>query len=74
MGPYRFFFYSSDFMEPIHIHVRRESMQAKFWLHPVRLASNSGFSTSEIGDLYKLVASRENEIYRRWNEFFQNKY
>ena len=36
-GPYRFFFYSNDRDEPIHVHVEREDMTAKFWLDPVRL-------------------------------------
>jgi len=30
IGPYRFFFYSSDGNEPVHIHAARESMTAKF--------------------------------------------
>jgi len=36
-GPYRFFFVSLDRGEPPHIHVRRESMVAKFWLDPISL-------------------------------------
>ena len=37
-GPYWFFFYSFDCNEPMHVHVRRERQQAKFWLAPVTLA------------------------------------
>ena len=40
-GPYWFFFYSFDCGEPIHVHVRRENAEAKFWLQPVALAWNT---------------------------------
>jgi hypothetical protein len=43
-GPYWFFFYSFDCNEPMHVHVRRDRQQAKFWLAPVALAWNHGFS------------------------------
>jgi hypothetical protein len=33
-GPYRFFSFSSDRGEPIHVHVERERKTAKFWLGP----------------------------------------
>ncbi len=34
-GPYWFFIYSFDCGEPIHVHVRRENAEAKFWVQPV---------------------------------------
>jgi len=40
-GGYRFFFYSADGAEPIHVHVQKDRAVAKFWLLPVRLASSS---------------------------------
>jgi len=43
-GPYRIFFFSFDCNEPRHMHVSRERMLCKFWLEPVALARNSGFS------------------------------
>ncbi|WP_431306254.1 DUF4160 domain-containing protein [Sulfuricystis multivorans] len=42
-GPSRFFFFSGDRDEPLHIHVERERMLAKFWLVPVRLHYSTGF-------------------------------
>ena len=30
IGPYRFFFWSNDRSESIHVHVERENMVAKF--------------------------------------------
>jgi len=36
-GPYRFFFYSNENDEPLHVHVRAENRFAKFWLDPIKL-------------------------------------
>jgi hypothetical protein len=49
-GPYWFFFYSFDCNEPMHVHVRRDRQQAKFWLAPVSLAWNHGFGARELND------------------------
>ena len=42
-GSYRFYFYSHEPNEPPHIHVDRDDLSAKFWLHPVQLERNFGF-------------------------------
>lgn len=70
IGPYRFLFYSSDFREPKHIHVRRDDDMAKFWIGPVRLANNIGFSAKELRTIEKLVEENEKKIEKSWNEFF----
>ncbi len=72
IGPYRFLFYASDFNEPIHIHVRRDDDMVKFWIRPVRLATNIGFSAKELRQIEKLVEENQEEIERKWNEFFGN--
>lgn len=51
IGPYRFFFYSSDWKEPAHIHVERDKAQAKFWLNPVRFERGVGFGGPELSKL-----------------------
>ena len=71
-GPYRFFFYSGDRHEPPHIHVERENMKAKFWLHPVRLQSSGGFNRNEINRIQRLVEEHREYLLRRWNEFFSD--
>jgi hypothetical protein len=48
VGPYRFFFYSNEGNEPAHIHVTAGGNEAKFWLSPVSLASNRGFSARDL--------------------------
>jgi hypothetical protein len=70
IGPYRFFFYSSDRREPPHVHVEREANVAKLWLGPVRLGSHGGFRRVEIGRLQGLVKRHEQTLLRAWDEFF----
>jgi len=70
IGPYRFLFYASDGDEPIHIHVKREDNMAKFWIHPIRLAFNIGFSPHELRDIEKLIEENITHVERKWNEFF----
>jgi len=67
-GPYRLFLYSFDCNEPKHVHVRRERMVCKFWLRPVVLAFNEGFSPAELNRIRKLISERRREILEAWNE------
>ncbi len=69
-GPYRFFFFSREPNEPRHIHVERDTLGAKFWIRPVSLARNDGFSEREIRRLHQLVSNHESEIEEAWNEHF----
>jgi hypothetical protein len=69
---YRFFFFSNegDPREPIHVHVRKDGNRAKFWLNPVGLAKNQGFTGKELNSLVQIVETRRNEIERAWHEHF----
>lgn len=71
-GPYRFFFYSADRNEPMHVHVERDAKRAKFWLDPVRLARSGGFTAAELRDVERLVIATQPILVRTWNEHFTN--
>jgi hypothetical protein len=47
-GPYRFFWYRHEPNEPAHVQIDRDRCSAKFWLEPVGLARNMGFSGHEL--------------------------
>lgn len=68
-GPYRFFFVSLDCVEPPHIHVKRERKTAKFWLDPVALEREGGFSRTELGTIASLVEDNQAELLERWYDF-----
>lgn len=67
-GPYRLFFYSFDCNEPRHVHVQREKMTCKFWLEPVSLAGNRGFSAQELNRIRRLIVTHQEEIVEAWHD------
>ena len=67
-GPYRFFFYSFDCNEPMHVHVQREAMLCKFWLQPLVLAKNDGFSARELNQIRGMVQEYSARILEAWHE------
>ena len=70
VGPYSFIFFSSDRGEPIHIHVKRDRLLAKFWLRLVSLAKNRGFSDHELNELLRLVEQHEQTLLEAWHDYF----
>ena len=70
IGPYRFYFYSHESNEPVHIHVDRDKLSAKFWLHPVELARNIGFPPKELRKIRDIIIEDEQTILEVWNGYF----
>ncbi len=68
LGPYRFFFYSFDCAEPKHVHVKRERKTCKYWLEPVSLARNNGFSATELNKIRRCVLDNLQTIVEAWDE------
>jgi hypothetical protein len=69
IGPYRFHFYSREPNEPPHIHIERDDNEAKFWLEPVAVAKNYGFSVSELNKLAQLVEMNKNLLKEAYQKF-----
>jgi hypothetical protein len=70
---FRFFFYSNEGSprEPLHIHVERDDVEAKFWLRPaVRVAYNDGYDARTLRELQSLIEVNVIRIERAWNEHF----
>jgi 5-enolpyruvylshikimate-3-phosphate synthase len=70
IGPYRFYFYSHENNEPPHIHVDRDDSSAKFWLSPVALARNVGFSSKELSKIEGMVEENRVKLSEAWNGYF----
>lgn len=70
IGPYRFYFYSNEYGEPMHVHVQRDTAAAKFWLSPVALARSRGFQAQELTRLFHLVTENRGKFEGAWNEYF----
>jgi hypothetical protein len=69
-GPYRFYFYSHEPNEPPHIHVDRDNLSAKFWLNPVFLARNLGFSPKELRKIGRIIEENHQHIMEVWHGYF----
>ncbi|MXX10000.1 MAG: DUF4160 domain-containing protein [Nitrospira sp. SB0677_bin_15] len=67
-GPYRLFFYSFDCHEPPHVHIRRDRMTCKFWLEPVALSMNHGFSPHELNRIRTIIPEHQDSITEAWHE------
>jgi hypothetical protein len=72
LGAYRFYFYSHELNEPPHIHIDRDASSAKFWLKPVSLSSNIGFSAKELRKLQSIVLENQQNLLEAWYEYFGN--
>lgn len=72
IGPYRFFFYSGDSVEPPHVHVQRDRYVAKFWLTPVRLQQSGGFRANELNRIQRMVEENQELLLREWDEYFSD--
>ncbi len=67
-GPYRFFFYSFDCNEPLHVHAQRDRDTCKFWLDPVALAGNHGFSPRQLSRIRSIILQHRQSIVEAWHE------
>jgi hypothetical protein len=65
-GPYRVYIWSHEPDEPAHVHVDRDNLSAKFWLSPVRLARNLGFSAHELRQIQGVLEAHQQELLRAW--------
>ena len=70
IGPYRFYFYSHEPNEPVHIHVDRDNLSAKFWIEPVGLARSLGFSPKELRKLRDIILENKQKIMEAWDGYF----
>jgi len=70
VGPCRFYYYSHEPNEPAHIHVDRADLSAKFWLKPVQLSRNLGFSPKELHRLHEIVTENQQLLLEKWHGYF----
>jgi len=67
---YRFFFFSNEGNEPIHIHVEKAESYAKFWLDPIRIAFEFGFNRKQLKEINSIIGENRELIIEKWNEYF----
>ena len=62
------FLKSFDCNEPRHVHVRPDRAVSKFWLDPVVLGDNNGFSAKELNRIRKSILDKLDHIREAWDE------
>jgi hypothetical protein len=69
-GPWRFFVYSNDMVEPPHVHVEGGDATAKFWLDDgVTLARNRGFDEPALNRIRRTILGDLPLFREKWDEF-----
>jgi len=69
-GPYRVYFHSHEPNEPPHVHVDRDDLSAKFWLVPVALVRNLGFTPTELRRIQRIIKENQDALLEKWYERF----
>ncbi|MBF0110318.1 MAG: DUF4160 domain-containing protein [Magnetococcales bacterium] len=67
---FRVYHYSHEPNEPPHVHVDKDGKSAKFWLNPLQLSWNAGYSATELRQMRILLLEHRNLLMERWNGYF----
>lgn len=66
---FKFMFYANDH-EPIHVHVMKGGVKAKFTISPVTLVQNNGLKPAELKLVESIIEENQEVIAEHWNKFF----
>lgn len=67
---YAFRFYSSDGVEPPHVHVLKGGGEVKLWLNSLTVAYVRGYNGPEVTRILALAKENQQLLLERWNEYF----
>ena len=67
---FKFRFYSSDRLEPPHVHVLRDNNVAKIWLATFAVEYNYGYNERELNRIVRLVRDNRKRLLEAWDEYF----
>jgi uncharacterized protein DUF4160 len=74
---WRFFFYSNEGKEPIHVHCKKGDMECKFWLDSqnfdVEEAYSYNMNSSSKREVKKIIFEYFDFIEAEWNKFQKEK-
>ncbi len=63
---YKFWFYEADLGEPPHVHVGRESQEAKFWLDPVKVARTGTYKPVALREIERIIKDNRDFLLSAW--------
>ena len=72
---WRFFFYSNEGNEPLHIHAEKGEMECKFWINEVdctiQLADAFNMPSSKINEVADIIDEHLQKIINAWHHYFK---
>ena len=69
---FRFFFYSSEGNEPVHIHIAKGDAVGKVWLEPeIRIGYFNDFTSKEEKRILNIIVINSKYFKSKWYEYFQ---
>jgi len=77
LNGWRFYFYSNENNEPIHVHVQKAEMEAKFWLrediYDVEESYSYHMNSKELREVRKIIFDHFDYFIKEWNEYQKSK-
>jgi hypothetical protein len=67
---FRFFFFSNEGSEPLHIHAEHGKGYAKYWLEPIGLSYSVGLKSRQLWKLRNLVVENQDLFITFWYDYF----
>ena len=67
---FRFFFYSNDSGEPPHVHVEKGGASGKWWLDPVAMVWEDGFTRPQLRRVDTIIRANQGRLLEAWHEHF----
>ena len=68
---FKFYFFSNEMDEPIHIHINKAEKNCKIWLVPkIELEYSYGFTSKEISEIFEIVIKNQKTLKNKWDEYF----
>ncbi len=72
LNGYRFYFFSNENNEPMHIYIVKGNAYGKIWLEPViSIVYLIGFTKTETRELNKIVNKHLDLFKMKWYEYFK---
>jgi hypothetical protein len=67
---YRFSFFAEEGNEPPHIHIQKAEGKAKFWLDPISLVYERGFTSRQLRFIKKTLIENQQYLLEERYGFF----
>lgn len=74
---WRFYFYANENKEPVHVHIEKAEMEAKYWLHEdifeIEEAYSYNLSPRDKREVRKILFDNFDYLIEQWNTFRNRK-